>query len=104
VACGRWAEPDRSWANPGKLTKPKTMRVLMMNLGEKDASNVKVRLRNPKDKGGNVFAQGTANVPGKSVAIAVLPVTAKWQVWKTWNIEMEGKGFEVLIYPKNKPR
>ena len=80
------------------------MRVLMMNLGEKDASNVKVRLRNPKDKGGNVFAQGTANVPGKSVAIAVLPVTAKWQVWKTWNIEMEGKGFEVLIYPKNKPR
>jgi len=104
VTCDCWAEPDRSWANPGKLTKPKTMRMLMMNLGEKDATNINVRLSNPKEKGGNIFAQGTVNVPGKSVAIAVLPVTAKWQVWKTWNIEVDGKGCEVLIYPKNKPR
>lgn len=101
VACGRWAEPDRSWANPGKLTKPKTMRVLMINLGEKVASNFNVRLRNPKDKGDNVFAQGTVNVPGKSVAISVLPVTAKWQVWKTWDIEVDGDGCEVLIFPKD---
>jgi hypothetical protein len=75
----------------------------MMNLGERDAANINGRLRNPKDKGGNVFAKGTANVSGKSVAIAVLPVTAKWQMWKTWDIEMEGKGCEVLIYPNDKP-
>ena len=78
------------------------MRVLMMNLGEKDAANINVRLRNPKDKDGDVFAKGTANVPSKSVAIAVLPVTAKWKVWKTWDIEVEGKGCKVLIYPINK--
>jgi len=79
------------------------MRMLMMNLGEKDAANINVRLRNPKEKGGNVFAEGTVNVPGKNVAIAVLPVNAKWKVWKTWGIEVEGKGCEVLIYPKDKP-
>jgi len=100
VTSGHWVEPDRSWENPSKLVKPKTMRVLLMNLGDKDAVNINVRLRNPKDKGGNIFAKGTPNVPGKSVAIAVLPVTAKWQVWKTWDIEVEEKGCEVLIYPK----
>ena len=100
LACGRWTEPDRSWANPSKLTKPKTMRVLMMNLGEKNAANINVRLRNPKEKGGNVFVQGTVNISGKSVDIAVLPVIAKWQVWKTWDIEVDGEGCEVLIYPR----
>ena len=100
VASGRWAEPDRSWTNPGKLTAPRTMRVLLMNLGDKDATNVKVRLRNAKEKGGDVFAQGTANIPGKGVAIAVLPVIAKWQVWKTWDIEVEGDGCSILTFPK----
>ena len=102
VACGRWAEPDRSWPNPGKLTAPRTMRVLLMNLGEKDATNINVCLRNPKEKGGNIFARGIANVPGKGVAISVLPVTAKWQVWKTWDIEVKGDGCEVLTFPKGK--
>jgi len=78
------------------------MRVLMMNLGEKDAANINVRLRNPKEKGGDIFAKGTANVPGKSVTIAALPVTAKWQVWKTWDVEVEGDGYGVMIYPKDK--
>ena len=76
---------------------------LMMSLGERDGADINVRLRHSKDKVGNVFAKDTANVPGKSVTIAMLPVTAKWQVWKTWGIEMEGKGCEVLIYPKDKP-
>ena len=98
VASGRWVEPDRSWANPSKLTRPKNMRVLLMNLGDKDATNIRIRLRNPNEKGGDVFAEGTANVPGKSVAIAVLPVTAKWQVWKTWGIEVDGEGCEVLVF------
>lgn len=64
---------------------------LMMSLDERDGADINVRLRHSKDKVGNLFAEGTANVPGKSVAIDVLPVTAKWQVWKTWDIEMEGK-------------
>ena len=54
------------------------MRVLLMNLGEGDATNVKIQLRNSKGKGGDVFAQGIANLPAKGVAVAVLPVTAKW--------------------------
>ncbi len=102
VASGFWAEPNRSRENPGKLTVPKTMRVMLMNLGDKDATNVKVRLRNPKDKGGDIFAQGTVNVPGNDVSIAVLPVIAKWQVWKTWEIEVDGGENEVLIYPRGK--
>jgi len=59
------------------------MRVLLINLGDKDAENIKIKLKNPEGKGGKVFAQGTTHVTGKSVAVAVLPVTAKWQVWKT---------------------
>jgi hypothetical protein len=102
VASGLWAEPDRSSDDPGKLVQPKTMRALLMNLGDKDAADVKVRLRNPKDKGGDVFAEGITNVPGKGVAVAVLPVTAKWNVWKTWDIEVDGGGAEVLVYPRDK--
>jgi hypothetical protein len=102
VASSRWAEPDRSWTDPGKLTSPKTMHVLLMNLGDKDATNIRVRLRNPKDKGGDVFAQGIANVPGKSIATAILPVTAEWRAWKAWEIEVEGRGCEVIIFPQGK--
>ncbi len=78
------------------------MRVLLMNLGDNDATNVKVHLRNPKDKGGGTFAQGTVNVPGKSISIASLPVIARWQVWKRWEIEVDGGENEVLIYPRVK--
>jgi hypothetical protein len=73
-----------------------------MNLGDEGATDVKVRLRNPKDKGGDVFAEGKVNVPGKSVAIAVLPVISKWNVWKTWEIEMDAGKNEVLIFPQKK--
>ena len=100
VGCPRWAEPDRSWEDPSNLVEPKTMRVLLMNLGEKDATNIKVRLRNPKDKGGDVFAEGTATIPKRSVSVAALPVIAKWQVWKTWDMEVDAPGCEVLIYPR----
>jgi len=96
-----WVEPNRSRENPGKLVQPKTMRAYMMNLGDRDARNVKVRLRNPKGKGGNVFAEGTVpRIPGRGEAIAVLPVVAKWNVWKTWDIEVEAPGCEVIVFKR----
>jgi len=103
VVSNFWAEPDRSEENPGKLVEPKTMHVLLMNLGDEKATDVKVRLRNPKDLGGDVFAESKVNVPGKSVAIAVLPVIAKWNIWKRWEIEVDAGKNEVLIYPQKKP-
>jgi hypothetical protein len=99
VTSGRWAEPDRSRENPGALVQPKTMRVLVMNLGNQDAEHIVIKLKNPKTKGGDVFAQGTARVPRKSVAVAVLPVTANWQVWKTWEIEVAAAGCDVITFP-----
>jgi len=102
VASSRWVEPDRSWSNPSRLVVPKTMRVLLMNLGEKDATNIKLQLRNPKEKGGDVFARGTVNVPGKSVAVAVLPVTARWKSWKTWQVGVVCEGCKVFVFPETK--
>jgi hypothetical protein len=102
VVSNFWAEPDRSEEDPGKLVQPKTMHVLLMNLGDERATNVIVRLRNPEAKGGDVFAQGKVNIPGKGIAIAVLPVISKWNVWKTWEIEVDAGKNEVLIYPQKK--
>jgi hypothetical protein len=97
VCSPAWVEPNRSAADPGKLVEPTTMRAYLMNLGDHDAANVQVRLRNPKDKGGDVFAAGKVPlVPKRGEAIAVLPVTAKWNVWKTWDMEVEAAGGEVL--------
>jgi hypothetical protein len=99
VASPAWVEPNRSAADPGKLVEPKTMRACLMNVGDRAARNVQVRLRNPKDKGGDVFAAGAvAEVPPRGEAIAVLPVTAKWNVWKTWEIEIDVPGGEVVVF------
>ncbi|MFP4058726.1 MAG: hypothetical protein ACLF0G_17805 [Candidatus Brocadiia bacterium] len=100
VACGRWAEPNRSWTNPSKLVEPRTFRLLLLNLGREPARNVAVRLRNPEGKGGEVFARGVANVPARGVAAAVLPVVGQWEVWKTWEVELEAPGCEVLVFPR----
>jgi hypothetical protein len=94
-------EPNRSAADPGKLVKPTTMRACLLNLGDRDATNVRIRLRNPKDKGGNVFAEAVVPVvPKRGEVTAVLPVTAEWKVWKTWEMEVEGEGCEVRIYQR----
>ena len=91
-------EPNRSAADPGKLVEPKTMRAFLLNLGDRDATAVRVRLQNPKHKGGNVFAEAVVPlVPKRGEATAVLPVTAEWKVWKTWEMEVEGKDCEVKI-------
>ena len=99
VCCPHWVEPNRSAADPGKLVEPKTMRTYIINLGDQDATNVRVRLRDPKDKGGNVFAAGVVPLIAKhGDATASLPVTAPWKSWKTWDMEVEVPGGEVIVY------
>ena len=96
--------PDLVQANyteDGKgLVEPKTMRPYLINLGDQDAQNVKVRLRNPPAKGGNVFAVGVVPlIPKRGEAIGVLPVTAQWRVWVgEWEMEVEAPGCDVLSY------
>lgn len=99
VVSSRWVEPNRSWEDPDKLVQPITMRMLLMNLGAEVAEDILIQLRNPKEMGGDVFALGTVTVPGKSVAVASLPVIAKWRVWKTWEVEVEAMECEVMRLP-----
>jgi hypothetical protein len=74
-----------------------------MNLGSQDAKDVKVRLPNPKDMGGDVFAEGTVSlIPKKSTVEAVLSMTQTdkaWKVWKTWDIQIEAPGCDTKVYP-----
>ena len=92
-------EPNYNEDGSG-LVEPKTMRPYLINLGDQDAQNVKVRLRNPPDKGGDVFAEGVVPlIPKRGEAIGVLPVTAKWCVWVgEWEMEVEAPGCEVLVF------
>jgi hypothetical protein len=92
---------EPSYNEDGKgLVEPKTMRAYLINLGDKDAHNVKVRLRNPPNKGGDVFAEGIVPlIPKRSEAIGVLPVTAEWRVWVgQWEMQVEAPGCEVLVF------
>jgi hypothetical protein len=92
-------EPNYNEDGSG-LVEPKTMRPYLMNLGDQDAQNVKVRLRNPPHKGGDVFAEGVVPlIPKRGEAIGILPVTAEWRVWVgQWEMEVEAPGCEVLIF------
>jgi hypothetical protein len=92
-------EPNYNEDGKG-LVEPKTMRPYLINLGDQDAQNVKVRLRNPPDKGGSVFAEGVVPlIPKRAEAIGVLPVTAEWHEWVgEWDMEVEAPGCEVLAF------
>ena len=80
--------------------EPKTMRAYLINLGDEDAHNVKVRLRNPPNVGGNVFAEGVVPlIPKRSETIGVLPVTDLWRVWVgQWILEVDAPGCDVLSF------
>jgi len=93
-------QPDYDENGTGRLVEPKTMRAYLINLGDKDAQNVKVRLRNPPDKGGDVFAEGVVPlIPKRGEAVGVLPVTAEWHEWVgEWEVEVEAPGCEVLAF------
>jgi hypothetical protein len=92
-------EPNYNEDGSG-LVEPKTMRPYLINLGDQDAQNVKVRLRNPPDKGGDVFAEGAVPlIPKRGEAIGTLPVTSKWRVWVgEWEMEVEAPGCDVLVF------
>ena len=65
-------DPDTHWSGLTAL-EPVTLRVPIMNLGERDAKDVIVRLRD-EGEDGEVWAKGIVDVPARSIAIAVLPV------------------------------
>ena len=93
-------EPNYNEDGSGRLVQPKSLRPYLINLGDQDAQNVRVRLRNPSDKGGNVFAEGVVPlVPRRGETVGVLPVIAEWHEWVgQWEIEVEAPGCEVLAF------
>jgi len=93
-------QPNYNENGSGDLVEPKTMRAYIINLGDQDAQNVRVRLRNPDKLGGNVFAEGVVPLIAKhSEAIGVLPVIDQWRVWVgQWIIELDAPGCEVISY------
>jgi hypothetical protein len=104
VCAPSWVQPDRSFENPGRLVQPVAFRALIMNLGGKDAAGAKIRLRNTPDKGGDVFAEGTArSLPAGKVSVALLsvlgpPGSSPWKSWLDWVMEVEAPGAEVLQF------
>jgi hypothetical protein len=104
VCAPSWVQPGRSFENPGRLVEPVVFRALIMNLGGKNAEGVKIRLRNTPDKGGDVFAEGTAqSLPAGRVSVALLSVlgpagSSPWKNWLDWVMEVEVSGAEVLQF------
>lgn len=84
----------------GSVYQPPVARVLMMNLGEKNATGVKVSLRTP-GQGGEVWAEGKLDISARSVAIGLLPILPgkKWHGWAgTEVVEVDAPGCEVLNF------
>ncbi len=90
VCSTRWVHPNRDPDDWRKIVRPASFRAFMMNLGERDAENVIVTLRMPKDSGGYVLAKGLVDIPARSTAVAVLPRVGDWEVWiGRWDMELE---------------
>jgi hypothetical protein len=97
--------PNYNENGSGALAEPTTLRAYLINLGDQDAQNVKVRLRNPPDHGGNVFAEGVVPlIPKQGEAIGVLRVTGAWRVWVgAWILEVDAPGCDVITYRPEPP-
>ena len=81
VASPDLVEPSFTEDGQG-FVHPTTMRAYLINLGDTDARDVKVRLRNSAAQGGDVFAQGVVPlIPKRGESIGILPVIAKWKEW-----------------------
>ena len=84
----------------GTMQDPPTVRLLLMNLGQQDALGVKARLRTPGE-GGEVWASGEADIPARSVAVALLPILPGQQ-YSGWTgteiLEVEAPGAEVFNF------
>ena len=103
VCAPSWIQPDRSAPNPGVLSVPVVFRALIMNLGDKDATKVKLRLSNTPDNGGDAFAEGVADIlPAHSVTVALLPLISggpHWKNWLDWVFEVSApQGIEVVQF------
>ncbi|MDP6438494.1 MAG: hypothetical protein QGH74_02570 [Candidatus Brocadiia bacterium] len=104
---GKWIEfGPGSTSRPPKdpsiaFVRPITFRAFVMNLGEKDATNVRFRLKNPGPDG-DVFADATVDVlPARSITIAVMPLLPDrtWEVWSgRWKLLVDAPGCEVMSY------
>ena len=104
VVSPTFVEPNYNEDGKG-IGEPKMMRAYLINLGDQDAHDVKVRLRNPPDQGGNVFAEGIVPlIPRGSGTVGVLPVTALWRVWVgRWILEVDAPGCDVLTFKPDFP-
>lgn len=84
----------------GSSPKPPTARVLLLNLGQKDAENIKIQLKKP-DRSHEVWAAGSVNIPARSVVIAPLLILPgkKYNGWiGTEIIEVDAPECEVFIF------
>jgi hypothetical protein len=93
-------EPNYNENGWGRLVEPKTLRPYLINLGDQDARDVKVRLRNAPGQGGAVFAESVIPlIPKRAEAVGVLPVTGDMRGWVgEWQIEVEAPGCDALVY------
>jgi len=82
----------------GSAHEPPVARVLMMNLGKRDAKGVKVRLRD-REKG--VWATGPVDIPARSVTVAVLPIGRDAGFWG-WDgtsiMEVDAPGCDLFSF------
>ena len=99
VVSPSFVEPN--YTEDGKaMGEPKAMRAYLINLGDVDAQNVKVRLRNLPNLGGNVFAEGVVPfIPKRSETVGVLRITDLWREWVgQWIVEVDAPGCDLLTY------
>jgi len=92
---------EPNYTEDGKaMGEPKAMRAYLINLGDVDAQNVKVRLRNLPNLGGNVFAEGVVPfIPKRSETVGVLRITDLWREWVgQWIVEVDAPGCDLLTY------
>jgi hypothetical protein len=81
----RWSCPpafvETNYNEDGNgFEEPMAMRAYLINLGDQDAQNVKVRLRNPPNVGGKVFAEGVVPlIPKRGETVGILRITDPWR-------------------------
>lgn len=104
VVSPSFVEPNFT-ADATNIANPRTMRAYVINLGGKDATNVKVRLRNRANLGGNVFAEGVVPlVPRHGDTVAVLRITDLWREWVgAWILEVDAPGCDVITFKPDVP-
>ncbi len=99
VASPSFVEPNYKDDGSG-LGDPVVFRPYIINLGDAEAKNVTVRLRDLPELGGKVFAEGVIPlIPAKSEAVGTLRVIDQWHEWVgRWVMEIDAPGCDVRIY------